>query len=107
MKKCIALDLDNTLWGGIIGEDGIDGIKLGLTPPGDSFVAFQQSLLDLYNNGIILTINSKNNIDDAMAVIKNHPFMILKENHFAAAKINWEDKAENLRQLARELRFGL
>ncbi|PIW76236.1 MAG: hypothetical protein CO001_02445 [Candidatus Portnoybacteria bacterium CG_4_8_14_3_um_filter_40_10] len=107
MKKCIVLDLDNTLWGGIIGEDGFDGIKLGLTPPGSSFVAFQQSLLDLYNNGVILVINSKNNTEDAMAVIRKHPFMILKEKHFAAARINWEDKVENIRQLAKELNIGL
>lgn len=107
MKKCIVLDLDNTLWGGVVGEDGYGGIKLGLTPPGSYFVAFQQALLDLCNQGIILAINSKNNISDALAVIRNHPNMILKEHHFAAQRINWNDKAENLRELVGELNIGL
>lgn len=107
MKKCIVLDLDNTLWGGIVGEDGIDGISLSLQAPGNSFVAFQQALLDYYNKGIILAINSRNNPEDAWNVIRNHPNMILKEHHFAAARINWNDKATNIRELAIELNIGL
>lgn len=107
MKKCIVLDLDNTLWGGVIGEDGIDGIALSLTPPGASFIAFQQALRDLYDRGIILAINSSNNAEDAMNVIRKHPNMILKEPHFAAQRINWQDKVENMRELARELNIGL
>lgn len=107
MKKCIILDLDNTLWGGIVGEDGIDGIALSLQAPGNSFIAFQQALLDYYNRGIILAINSRNNPEDAWNVIKNHPNMILKEHHFAAARINWNDKATNIRELATELNIGL
>lgn len=106
MKKCIVLDLDNTLWGGVVGEEGLDGIKLGLTPPGSDFLAFQQALLDLYNQGIILVINSRNNFNDAIAVLRTHPNMILKEHHFAAMRINWGDKAENLRELAKELNIG-
>jgi FkbH-like protein len=107
MKKCIVLDLDNTLWGGIVGEDGIDGIALSLQAPGNSFIAFQQALLDYYNRGIILAINSRNNPEDAWNVIKNHPNMILKEHHFAATRINWSDKATNIRELAKELNIGL
>lgn len=107
MKKCIVLDLDNTLWGGVIGEDGMDGIALSLKSPGNSFVAFQQALLDYYNKGIILAINSRNNPEDAWNVIRNHPNQILKEHHFAAARINWNDKATNIRELATELNIGL
>jgi FkbH-like protein len=107
MKKCIVLDLDNTLWGGIVGEDGIDGIALSVQSPGNSFIAFQQALLDYYNRGIILAINSRNNPDDAWNVIKNHPNMILKEHHFASARINWSDKATNIREIAKELNIGL
>jgi FkbH-like protein len=106
-KKCIVLDLDNTLWGGVVGEDGIDGIQLSLKAPGNSFVAFQQALLDLYNRGVLLAINSRNNPDDALAVIRTHPNMILKEANFAAQRINWQDKAENIKELAQELNIGL
>jgi FkbH-like protein len=107
MKKCIVLDLDNTLWGGVAGEDGFDGISLGTSSLGANFVAFQQALLDLYNRGIILAINSQNNFDDAINIIRNHPNMILKENHFAANRINWQDKTKNIRELAEELNIGL
>ena len=61
LKKCIVLDLDNTLWGGLAGEEGLAGVELGLTGRGASFIAFQQALLDLYNRGVLLAINSKNN----------------------------------------------
>lgn len=101
-KKCLVLDLDNTLWGGIIGEDGMDGIKLDAP-----FIAFQQAILDLTNRGIILAVNSKNNFEDAIKVFREHPNMILKENHIAAWRINWNDKATNIRELAKELNIGL
>lgn len=107
MKKCIVLDLDNTLWGGVVGEDGINDLKLSLTPPGNSFVAFQQAILDQYNKGTILAINSRNNPNDAWEVIRDHPNMILKEEHFAASRMNWNDKASNIRELAKELNIGL
>ncbi len=107
MKKCLVLDLDNTLWGGIVGEDGMENIQLSLSSPGNSFIAFQQAILDLYNKGIILAINSRNNPADAWNVIKNHPNMILKEKHFAANRINWKDKAENILEIAKELNIGL
>lgn len=106
-KKCLVLDLDNTLWGGVIGEDGIDGLQLSTEPPGNSFIAFQQAILDLHGRGVILAVNSRNNPDDALAVIRTHPNMLLKEQHFAALRMNWQDKAENLRELAQELNLGL
>ncbi|MFA5942636.1 MAG: HAD-IIIC family phosphatase [Candidatus Paceibacterota bacterium] len=107
MKKCVVLDLDNTLWGGVVGEEGIDAIALSLTPPGASFIAFQQALRDLHDRGVILAINSSNNPEDALAVIRTHPNMILKESHFAAQRINWNDKVANMRELATELNIGL
>ncbi|MEE9353932.1 MAG: HAD-IIIC family phosphatase, partial [Candidatus Thorarchaeota archaeon] len=106
-KRCIVLDLDNTLWGGIIGEDGIEGIKLGPTSPGLEYVEFQRALLSLYNRGVILAINSKNNFNDAIKVLREHPHQILKEEHFAALRINWQNKAANIAELAKEINIGL
>ena len=106
-RKCIVLDLDNTLWGGIIGEDGFDNIKLGDDPIGRSFVEFQKRLLALNQRGIILAINSKNNFDDAIEVIRKHPNMILREDNFACMKINWNDKVVNLQKISQELNIGL
>ncbi|KKU91481.1 MAG: hypothetical protein UY23_C0001G0087 [Candidatus Jorgensenbacteria bacterium GW2011_GWA1_48_11] len=106
-KKCIVLDLDNTLWGGVIGEEGMENIALSLTPPGSGFVAFQQALLDHYNRGVILAINSRNNPEDAWRAIRTHPNMILREDNFAAVRMNWNDKVQNLRELAEELNIGL
>ena len=81
------LDLDNTLWGGIIGEDGFEGIRIGPTVSGRPFLEFQKILLSLQQRGIILAINSKNNLEDAMQVIREHPDMVLKVEHFASFKI--------------------
>lgn len=106
-KKCIVLDLDNTLWGGILGEDGFDKIALGPTPKGSPFVDFQHGLLNLYNKGIILAVNSRNNFDDAMRVIREHPYMVLKEEHFADLQINWNDKISNMKEIAKNLNIGL
>jgi len=106
-KKCVVLDLDNTLWGGVVGEDGFNGIHLGPSPEGRSFWEFQKALLALYQRGILLAVNSKNNEADALEVIRNHPHMVLREEHFAALRINWEDKVSNLKDLAAELNLGL
>lgn len=106
-KKCLVLDLDNTLWGGIIGEDGIEGIKLGPTPEGRPFLEFQKYILNLFERGIILAINSRNNFGDAVTVFKEHPYMILKEEHFACMKINWQDKVTNMREIAKEINIGI
>ncbi len=106
-KKCIVVDLDNTLWGGIAGEDGFDGIRLGPQPPGNAFIEFQKYLKALSQRGIILAINSKNNFDDAIEIIRKHPHMVLQENDFACIKINWNDKATNMREISDELNIGL
>jgi len=106
-RKCIVLDLDNVLWGGIIGEDGIEGIKLGIDSPGNAYKDFQRVLLSYYNRGILLAINSKNNPEDAIKAIKEHPHMLLREKHFAAIKINWQNKVQNMIELAKKINIGL
>lgn len=106
-RKCIVVDLDDTLWGGIAGEDGKDGIQLGEDAPGNAYVEFQKVLLGFYERGVLLAINSKNNPDDAWDIILNHPKMVLRKEHFAAYRINWQDKATNMRELAAELNLGL
>jgi FkbH-like protein len=105
-KACV-VDLDNTMWGGIIGEDGMSGIKLGQEYPGASFRALQRALLDLHQRGILLAVCSKNNYDDAIVALQNHPGMLLKPSHFAAIRINWTEKAQNLREIAKELNIGI
>jgi FkbH-like protein len=105
--KVLVADLDNTLWGGIIGEDGINGIKLGPEYPGAAFQQLQRAMLDLSRRGILLAICSKNNPDDAMEALKNHPGMLLKLKDFAAVRINWTDKGQNLREIASELNLGI
>jgi FkbH-like protein len=107
VKKCIVVDLDDTLWGGVVGEDGLEGIRLGHSYPGNCFRDFQKELLKLHHRGILLAINSKNNPDEALRVIDEHPDMVLRRRHFAAIQINWRDKATNLREIARDLNIGL
>lgn len=104
--KALVVDLDNTLWGGIIGEEGLTGIKVGPDYPGAAFVDLQRAILDLYHRGILLAVCSKNNSSDAMEVLEKHPHMLLRPHHFAALRINWNDKAENLREIADELNIG-
>ncbi|MBQ8958965.1 MAG: HAD-IIIC family phosphatase [Bacteroidales bacterium] len=106
-KKCLVLDLDNTLWGGILGEDGIDGIKIGGDYPGKAFLYFQEALLELSKSGIILAVCSKNNEKDVFELWEKNPFLVLKKEHFAAWRINWQDKATNIKELAEELNLGL
>ncbi len=106
-KKCLVLDCDNTLWGGVIGEDGFNGIALGETYPGSAFLEFHAAIRDLYNRGVLLAINSKNNWSDAYTVLETHPNSLLRPDHFVAMKINWNDKAQNLREIAAELNIGL
>lgn len=101
--KCIVLDLDNTLWGGVLGEEGLEGIQLGSTYPGAVFRKFQQYLLSLYGDGYILAVASKNNWDDVRAVLDQHRSMLLKQNHFAGLKVNWNDKAANIKELSKEI----
>ena len=106
-RKCVVVDLDGTLWGGVVGEVGPDGIQLGPVAPGIEFVDFQEALLNLTKRGILLAVCSKNNPDDVMPVLREHKHMVLREEHFAAVRINWRNKAENLREIAEELNIGL
>lgn len=105
--KALAVDLDNTLWGGIIGEDGLNGIRLGQEYPGAAYLALQRAILDLYRRGIILAVCSKNNPEDALEGIEKHPSMLLRPHHFAVIRANWKDKAQNLREISEELNMGL
>jgi len=106
-RKCVVLDLDNTLWGGIVGEDGPHGIRLGDTSPGSEFREFQRFLQSLSARGILLAINSKNNEGDALEVLRSHEAMVLREDAFSAIRINWETKTRNLVSIAEELNLGL
>ncbi len=106
-KKCLVLDLDNTLWGGIIGDDGVENIQIGHeTPIAESFTAFQEFVLKLKNRGVILAVCSKN--DDAVARSGfNHPDSVLKVEDFACFKANWQPKNLNLQEIAQEINIGL
>ncbi len=106
-KKCLVLDLDNTLWGGVLGEDGIDGIQIGGDYPGKAFMYFQQALLALSKSGIILTVCSKNNETDVLEAWEKNPFIVLRKEHFSAYRINWQNKADNIVELSKELNIGL
>ncbi|MGO9596250.1 MAG: HAD-IIIC family phosphatase [Steroidobacteraceae bacterium] len=106
--KCLVLDLDNTLWGGVIGEDGFDGIVLGQgSPLGEGFVALQEYARELARRGIILAVCSKNDEDVALEPFESHPEMVLKRNDIAAFRANWLDKPANLRAIAEEINIGL
>lgn len=105
--KVLVLDADNTLWGGVIGEDGIDGIALGPDYPGNAYVAFQMRLLEIQQRGFILAMCSKNNAADLDEVLAHHPHQVLKARHFVARRVNWEPKPANLQSLAEELNLGL
>jgi FkbH-like protein len=107
MRKVLVLDCDNTLWGGILGEDGDDIRMNSATRSGRVFREVQQILRGFRNNGILLALCSKNNPMDVAQVLAGHPDMVLRENDFVAKRINWEDKATNLRQLSSELNLGL
>ncbi len=107
-RKLVVLDLDDTLWGGIVGDVGWEKLKLGgHDPVGEAFCAFQRRLEALTNRGILLGIVSKNSEAVALEAIDRHPEMVLRRDHFAGWKINWSDKAQNLIDLAAELRLGL
>jgi len=106
-RKCVVVDLDGTLWGGVVGEVGPEGIQLGPTAPGIEYVDFQEALLNLTKRGILLAICSKNNPNDVWPVLREHKHMVLREEHFAAVRINWHNKAENVREIAEELNIAL
>jgi FkbH-like protein len=106
--KCLVLDLDNTLWGGVIGDDGLDGIKLGEGDAlGEAYKAFQQYVLHLKNRGILLAACSKNDESTALLPFEQHPEMLLKRADFVSFKANWDGKPDNLRAIAKDLNIGL
>lgn len=104
--KCVVLDLDNTLWGGVIGDDGLEGIALGELDEDGAFRSFQCYLRELSARGIILAVCSKNNEDIARSVFQKHPGMVLKEEHIAVFIANWDDKASNIRRIREILNIG-
>ena len=105
-KKCLVLDLDNTLWGGIIGEDGVGGISLGdETPKGEAYIKFQKYIKALKERGVILAVCSKNNHETALEGL-NHPDSVLKFKDFMAFKANWELKSQNIKTIAKEINIG-
>ncbi|MGA7590894.1 MAG: HAD-IIIC family phosphatase [Candidatus Sulfotelmatobacter sp.] len=107
IAKALVVDLDNTMWGGVIGEDGMTGIKVGPEYPGAAYQELQRAMLDLSSRGILLAICSKNNIDDAMEALEKHPGMLLRPQHFSAIRINWNEKSQGLREMASELNIGV
>lgn len=105
--KVLVLDLDNTLWGGVVGEDGIGGLALSDDLPGGHFKAFQRNVRDISRRGILLAICSKNNEADALKVFAEHPHMVLRTDDFSAMRINWLPKPENIASIAAELNVGI
>ena len=105
-KKCLILDCDNVLWGGVVSEDGIEGIHLGRDGLGREFQDFQRFLQNLYYHGVILAVCSKNDEEDVLRVFREHSGMILKEEQIACFQVNWDSKATNIRAIAEELNIG-
>ena len=106
-RKCIVLDLDGVLWGGIVGEVGPLGVAVGPEYPGNAYHNFQRILLEFQERGILLAINSHNNLQDVLEVFQKNPHMVLREEHFSAIRANWNNKAQNLIEIAKELNIGM
>lgn len=106
-KKVLVLDCDNTLWGGVVGEDGLKGLILGQDGLGQAFIDFQKECLRLSNEGVLLALASKNNEEDVWNVFENHPSMILKRENIVCSKINWNEKSSNLLEMSDELDLGI
>jgi len=107
-KKVLVLDLDNTLWGGVVADDGLEGIELGDTSPrGEAFKAFQKYIASLKQRGVLLAVASKNDYAKAAEVFEKHPEMVLRLDDLVSFKINWDPKSDNIRQMSAELNLGL
>ncbi len=107
-RKCLVLDLDNTLWGGVIGDDGLEGIALNQGDPrGEAFRAIQAAAVDLRKRGVVLAVCSKNDASAAIQPFRAHPGMVLKEDDIAVFMVNWDDKATNIERIAQRLDLGL
>lgn len=100
-KKCLILDCDNVLWGGILSEDGIENLKLSGSGFGRFYQDFQRFVLSLYYHGVILAVCSKNDLSDVVTMFREHSEMFLKEEYIACFQVNWEDKPSNSRKLRR------
>jgi FkbH-like protein len=107
-RRCLVLDLDNTIWGGVIGDDGLEGIKLSQgDATGEAHLELQREALSMRQRGIVLAVSSKNDDETARLPFRSHPEMVLKENHIAVFQANWNDKATNIVAIANELSLGL
>ena len=107
-RKVLVLDLDNTVWGGVIGDDGLEGIKVAQgDATGEAHLAVQRLALDLRQRGIVLAVSSKNTDEVARSPFERHPEMLLKLDHIAVFQANWNDKATNIQAIAEELSLGL
>ncbi len=106
-RKCLVLDLDNTCWGGVIGDDGLEGIRIGGGAEGEAFASVQRMALSLKQRGVILAVCSKNDDANARIPFQQHPDMLLKESDIAVFQANWTDKASNLEAIAATLEIGL
>jgi len=107
-RRCLVVDLDNTLWGGVIADDGLSGISVGQgDPTGEAYLTFQHYLSSLGERGIILAVSSKNEDESARLPFREHPDMILRESNFAVFQANWNDKATNIQAIADTLALGL
>ena len=105
--KCLALDCDDTLWGGVVGEKGVGGLQLGDEFPGNAFADFQRLVLQWKERGLLLALLSKNDEQDVWDVFEKHDGMILQRSDIAAWRINWEPKSEGLSAIAEELHIGI
>ena len=106
-RKVLLLDCDNTIWGGVLAEDGIENIQIGQDGIGTAFLDFQKAIKKIKNSGVLIVLVSKNNKSDIDDVLTNHKSMILKKKDITAMKINWNEKSDNIRQLAKDLFLGL
>lgn len=107
-RRVLVLDLDNTIWGGVVGDDGMEGLALGTgTPLGETYTALQRMALSYKERGIVLCVSSKNDEAIALAAFRNHPEMVLKEDDIVAFRVNWDDKAANIKAIAGMIDLGL
>ncbi|HXN48850.1 MAG TPA: HAD-IIIC family phosphatase, partial [Bryobacteraceae bacterium] len=107
-RRCLVLDLDNTLWGGVIGDDGLHGIHVGQgDPEGEAYLSFQRYIVLLRQRGVVLAVSSKNEDETARLPFRRHPDMLLREGDFAVFQANWNDKASNIQAIANTLALGL
>jgi len=107
-RRALVLDLDNTVWGGVIGDDGLEGIQCAQgEPTGEAYLSVQRLALELRERGVVLAVSSKNDDESARLPFRKHPEMLLKEEHIAVFQANWNDKATNIKAIALELSLGL